>query len=138
MNVLQLEIITPEKVVYQNEVEMVVVPGLEGNLGILPHHAPLFTKIKPGEIKILIKGKDEYLAVTGGFLDVSGNDKVTILADYAIKSEEIEIKKVEEAKKMAEETMKNKEEKAEFALAEADLRKALLELKVARKGKPGR
>lgn len=135
MNTLHLEIVTPEKLIFSEDVDMVVVPGAEGELGILPHHIALFTKIKPGELKIKKTNKEEYLAVTGGFLDVSGTGNVTILADYAVKSEEIEIKRAEEAKKKAEEAMKEKKGTQDFAVLEADLRKALLELKVAKRRK---
>lgn len=135
MNTLHLEIVTPEKLIFSEEVDMVVVPGAEGELGILPHHIALFTKIKPGELKIKKTNKEEYLAITGGFLDVSGTGNVTILADYAVKSEEIEIKRAEEAKKKAEEAMKEKKGTEDFAVLEADLRKALLELKVAKRRK---
>jgi len=128
-----LEIVTPEKLIYQEDADMVVVPGSEGNLGILPHHIPLFSKINPGEIKIKNGQKTEFLAVTGGFVDVSGTGNVTILADYAVRSDEIEIARTEEAKKLAQEAMKNKKSAADFAIAEADLRKALLELKVAKR-----
>lgn len=133
MSTLHLDIITPERIIYSDEVEMVVAPGAEGELGILPHHTPLFTQIKPGEIKIKKGGQETFLAVTGGFLDVAPQSKVTILADYAIRSEEIEIARAEEAKKRAEELMREKKSKQEFALVEAELRKAILELKVARR-----
>lgn len=135
MDKLHLEIITQEKIVFAQEVEMVVVPGVEGDLGIMPHHIPLFTKIKPGEIKIINGKETEYLAITGGFLDVTGEGKVTILADYAIRSADIELAKAEEAKKKAEEAMKEKTAKVDFALAENELKRAILELKVARRKK---
>ncbi len=135
MVTLHLDIITPEKTVYSDEIDTVVVPGVEGELGILPQHTPLFTQIKPGEIKIK-KGREEiYLAITGGFLDVGSQNKVTILADYAVRSEEIEIERAEEAKKRAEEVMREKKSEQEFLVAEAELRKTLLELKVARRRK---
>lgn len=132
---IHLEIITPERVVYTDDVDMVVVPGVEGELGILPNHTPLFTQIKPGEIKVKKGGQEFFLAVTGGFLDVAPQSKVSILADYAIRSDEVEIKRVEEAKKRAEEIMKEKKSDQDFILAEAELRKAILELKVARRRK---
>jgi len=132
---IHLEIITPERVVYSDDVDSVMAPGIEGELGILPHHTPLFTQIKPGEIKIKKRGEEFFLAVTGGFLDVAPQSKVTILADYAIRSEEIEIARAEEAKKRAEELMREKKSEQEFIFAEAELRKALLELKVAHRRK---
>lgn len=130
MSKLHLQIITPEKIVYEDDIDMITIPGTEGELGILPHHIPLFTKIKPGEMKIRKGNEENYLAITGGFADVTG-EKVTILADYAVRAEDIEEQRVEEAKKRAEEAMKEKTNRTDFAIAEADLRRALLELKVA-------
>ena len=135
---IHLDIITPERIVYSDEVDEVMVPGVEGELGILPHHTPLFTQIKPGEIKIKKGSQEIFLAVTGGFLDVAPQSKVSILADYAVRSEEVEIARVEEAKKRAEEAMREKKSKQEAIYAEAELRKALLELKVARRRKAPR
>ncbi len=88
MATMQLEIITAEQQVYNDEVELVVAPGIEGELGILAHHAPLMTALQPGEILIRKDGEETYLAVTGGFLEVMGN-KVTILADACERSDEI-------------------------------------------------
>lgn len=137
MTTLHIQIITPEKIVYEDNVDMIIIPGTEGELGILPHHIPLFTKIKPGEVKIK-KGNEEYfLAITGGFADITGR-KVIILADYAVRAEDVEEQKAEEAKKRAQEAMREKRSQTDFAIAEADLRRALLELKVAGRRKIGR
>ena len=89
MATMRLEIITAERQVYADDVEMVVAPGMEGQLGILAHHAPLMTALQPGEILIRKDGEDSYLAVTGGFMEVIGNT-VTILADACEHSEEID------------------------------------------------
>lgn len=136
MNLI-LEIATPEKIVYQNEVDEVIVPTINGQITILPNHINLLTKIEPGELTIK-KGKAiELLAITGGFLEVVKN-KITILADYAVVSLEIEAAKALEAQKRAQELMKQAKERAsqkDFALAEAELRKAILELKVVNKRK---
>ena len=134
MNTLHLEIITPEKIVYTGEVGMVVVPGSEGNLGILPNHTPLFTKLKSGEIKVKKENEVILLAVSGGFVDVQPT-KVTILADSAIRSEEIDEEKALAAKTRAEELMKQKLSEKESTLAEASLRRALAELQVVRRHK---
>ena len=134
MNTLHLEIITPEKIVYTDEVGMVVVPGSEGNLGILPNHIPLFTKLKSGEIKVKKENEVILLAVSGGFVDVQPT-KVTILADSAIRSEEIDEEKALAAKTRAEELMKQKLSEKESTLAEASLRRALAELRVAKRHK---
>lgn len=129
---LHLEIITPERVVLAEDVESVVIPAVEGEVTILPEHIPLFTRVKPGEIKYNI-GKDEhFMAIQEGFLEVL-NDSVNILTNYAVRSEEIEIAKVEAAKKRAEEALKQKKDEQGIVIAEAELRKAILELKVARR-----
>ena len=136
---MHLDVISQNKIVLNEDIEEVVLPTPKGQIGILPHHVNLVTKVEPGEMIIRIKGKTEYFAITGGFLEVN-NNKVTILADYAIQSEEIEIEKALEAKKHAEETLrKNKESISErdFAIAKADLIRAMMELRVANKRRRG-
>lgn len=129
---LHLEIITPLKVVYKEEVDELVVPTKVGEITILPNHVSLLTKIIAGEL-IVKKGTIlQSLAITGGFLEVSKN-KVTILADYAVRSEDIETEKAEEARKRAEKLLLEKLEEKDFAKAEADLRRSLLELRVAKR-----
>ena len=99
---LTLEIVTAERVVYSEEVDVLVAPGVVGELGILPSHAPLLTIMQPGEIRV-DKGEEQtYIAVSGGFLEVIG-DKATILADTAERAEEIDEARAEEAVKRAEE-----------------------------------
>lgn len=134
MKKLHLEVITPEKQVFTDDVDTVVVPAVEGDVGILPDHVPIFTKIRSGEIMIRKDNRQFFLAVTGGFLEVLDN-KVNILADYAIRAEEIEIAQVEEARRRAEKLMEEKGVERDFALAQAELQKALLELKIGRKRK---
>lgn len=134
MNKLHLEIITPERVVLTEDVDSIVIPAVEGEVTILPEHIPLFTRIKPGEIKFT-KGKDDsFMAVQEGFLEVF-DDKVNILTNYAVRSEEIEVARVEAAKRRAEEKMREKKDTEGFVVAEAELRKAILELKVAKRGR---
>lgn len=127
-----LEIITPEKLIFKDEVEELIVPTTSGEIGVLPNHVPLLSQISEGELTIRQKGRQYSLAISGGFLEVSAN-KTTILADYAIRSEEIEITKAEEAKKRAQKTMEEKVSERDFAEAEAQLRRSLLELKVAQR-----
>lgn len=129
---LQLEVITPTKIVLNEEVDEITIHTVTGEISILPNHVDLFTKLIPGEMIIKIGTKTQSFAVTGGFLEISQN-KVNIIADYAIRATDIEIAKVKEAKEQAERIMKNKEENKEFVIAQADLRRALLELKVATK-----
>lgn len=134
---LTLEIITPQKVVYKDDVDEVIVPTTSGQIAILPNHVPLLSRIKEGEITIKKGQTIDFLAITGGFLEVS-KDKVKILADYAIRSHEIEVQRAIEAQKRAEKLMqeaKDKQNEKDFVLAEGELRKALLEIKIAHKQK---
>ncbi|HSX09748.1 MAG TPA: ATP synthase F1 subunit epsilon [Candidatus Saccharimonadales bacterium] len=130
---MDLQIVTPEKVVYEGEVAEIYIKTADGPLGIFPHHINLFSKIVPGELKLKVGGHDEFMALTGGFMEIQ-NNKVTILADYAVPAEEIQVERALEAKKRAEELLKRKEtqmDEREFATAQAELAKALIELQVA-------
>lgn len=134
---IHLQIITPEKVIYSNDVDEVTAPTTEGHITVLPNHVGLFTRVEPGELVVRKDGKPEFLAITGGFLEVSKKE-VTILADYAVKSEEIELEKAIEAQKRAAQLLKEAGEKTsqrDLALAEGEMRKAILELKVANRRK---
>jgi F-type H+-transporting ATPase subunit epsilon len=113
---------------------MVVAPGIEGQLGILPHHAPLMTALTWGELIIHREGQeDEFIAIGGGFMEV-GPDHVTILADSAERAEEIDELRADEARQRARETMAQKHrEDADFVRAEAALRRSVIRLKVARR-----
>lgn len=132
MNKLHLEVITPEKQVFVDDVDTVIIPATEGDVGILPGHIPLFTMIRSGEIMIRKNNSQFFLAVTGGFLEVLNNN-VNVLADYAVRAEEIELAGAEEARKRAQKLMMERTTKQEFTIAQAELQKALLELKVARR-----
>lgn len=130
---MQLDIVTPEKTIFQGEVDEIYVSTADGDIGILPHHINLFTKLIPGELKLKISGKEQYMAITSGFLEINKN-KVTILADYAVHAEDIEVEKAMEARKRAEEILKKKESRIteqEFAVAEAAFKQAIAEIKVA-------
>ena len=129
---LLLEVITPEKVIYKNEVNEIIAPTVNGEITILPNHAPLLTKIAPGELTIKKGSSLQLLAITGGFLEIN-NNKVSVLADYAVRAEDIEVAKAQEAQKRAEKLMKEKTSDEDFAIAEAEFRRAILELKVANK-----
>ena len=132
LNKLLLEIITQERQVLKDEVDLVLAPGHEGQIGILPGHIGLLTKLQSGELYILKGASITILAVTGGLLDVHDN-KVTIMADDAVRADEIDIRKVEQARTKAEDALRQKLSNKDFVVAQADLRKAVLELKVARK-----
>ncbi len=127
---LQVEIITPEKIVYQKEADKLVVPTVNGQITILPSHVPLVTQVTQGELVISENGKDFLFGVTGGFLEVS-NNKVSLLADYAVESDSVNETKAREAKERAEKLMKEKLSVRDMAQAEIQLRRSILELKVA-------
>jgi F-type H+-transporting ATPase subunit epsilon len=129
MATFRLEIVTAERMVFSDDVE--------GQLGILPHHAPLMTMLQPGDLMIRKDREEEYLAISGGFLEVRP-DKVIILADACEQADEIDVARAEEAKKRAQETMKAAPMTVDAASAEAALRRSLARLKVAerRRRKP--
>ena len=131
---MRCEVVTAERMVFEDDVEMVVAPGIDGQLGILPHHAPLMTALSYGELVLQRAGReDEYIAIGGGFMEV-GPDHVIVLADSAERAEEIDIARAEEAQRRAEETMAQQQrEEVDFARAEAALRRSLIRLKVARR-----
>lgn len=132
---MELEIITPEQIIYKGDVDSIIVNTADGEIGILPHHVNLFTKVLPGELTIKIDGREQFLAITGGFLEVSKN-KISLLADYVVRAEEIEVEKALAAQKRAEDIIKKKDEgisEKDFATAQGDLRRALLELHVAKR-----
>lgn len=137
MATLKLEIVTAERLVFADDVTAVVAPGVEGQLGILPHHAPLMTILQPGELLIRKDKEEIYLAISGGFLEVRP-DKVIILADACERAEEIDVARAEAAKRRAEERLKVAIPEIDHARAEAVLRRSLTRLKVAerRRRKP--
>lgn len=130
---IRLDIVTAERLVYSEDVDEVVAPGVDGQLGILPHHSPLMTMLAPGELLVKQDGDELNLAVSGGFMEVRP-DHIIILADTAEKAEEIDLARAEEARRLAEKTMAEAPAGAEAALAaEASLKRALTRLKVARR-----
>ena len=133
MATFKLEIVTAERMVFSDEVSALIAWGLEGQLGILPHHAPLMTMLQPGDLMIRKDKEEEYLAISGGFLEVRP-DKVIILADACERVDEIDIARAEEAKRRAQETLKTAAPLTiDTAAAEAALRRSLARLKVAEK-----
>jgi len=129
MSSLKLDIVTAERVVYSDEADVVVAPGIEGQLGILPHHAPLMTTLQPGELRVRKGGKEFSLAISGGFLEVRP-DRVIILADAAERAEEIDVRRAEEAKRRAEERLQHPTPGVDTAKAEAALQRALTRLQL--------
>ena len=128
---LQLEIVTPERLAYSDEVDEVVCPGVEGELGILPHHAPLLTQLGFGELRIRKGGDEEHFAIAGGFLQVRP-DRVVVMAETAELGAEIDLQRAQQAREEAERTLSTEElEPADLARARAALQKALLRIRVA-------
>ena len=134
---IRLEIITAERVVYSEDVDIVVAPGIEGELGILPHHASLMTMLQPGELRVRKDNEEESMFVSGGFLEVRG-DKVVVLADVAERAEEIDIQRAEAAKRRAEERITQFPAHVDHARAEAALIRSMMRLKVAEKSRKRR
>jgi len=131
-NTLKLEIITPDAKVFSEDVEMVTLPGVEGEMGIYPQHVPLLTQIVPGEIIARKGGQDFFLAIGEGFVEVTG-DHVSILADMAIRAENIDEAKAEEARRRAEARLAENLNGEESATVQAALAHSLAQLKVKRR-----
>jgi F-type H+-transporting ATPase subunit epsilon len=128
---LHLEIVTPEKVAYEGDVDSVQLPGSEGELGVLPHHAPLVSTLGAGELRLRKGGEDEYFAIVGGFLQVLP-DKVVVMAESADMASEIDLERAQEARRKAEQTLESGYvEGADLAAARASLQSALLRIRVA-------
>ena len=128
---IRLEIVTPEKLAYADDVDSVVCPGVEGELGILPHHAPLLTTLGYGELRIRKGGREEYFAIAGGFLQVRP-DKVVVMAETADMSSEIDLQRALAAKAEAERALEaGFVEPADLSMARAQLQRALLRIRVA-------
>lgn len=127
---IHLEIVTAERVVLSDEVDMIVAPTKEGRIGVLPRHEPLLTILDTGELDIIKGDERTEFAVSGGFMEVLPT-RVTILADTALRADEIDEARAEEARRRAEEILAQRQSDRDMALAEAELRRALVELKVA-------
>jgi F-type H+-transporting ATPase subunit epsilon len=127
---MHLEIVTAERVVLSDDVDQINAPTKDGRIGILPRHMPLLTLLAPGELDIIKNGEVTPFAVSGGFLEVLPN-RVTILADTALRADEIDEARAEEARRRAEEIIAQRRSERETAEAEAELRRAMVELKVA-------
>jgi F-type H+-transporting ATPase subunit epsilon len=126
-----LEIVTPERLAYSGEVDAVVLPGSEGELGVLPHHAPLVSTLGVGELRYRKGGEEESFAIVGGFLQVRP-DRVVVMAETADMASEIDLEKAQEAKREAERTIETgSHDGADLAVARAELQQALLRIRVA-------
>jgi F-type H+-transporting ATPase subunit epsilon len=130
---LRVEVVTGEReVLVEDDVDMVVAPGSEGQLGILPQHAALVTTLAPGELRIVKGGTEEDLAIGGGFLQV-GQNRVMVLADTAERSEEIDIARAEDARRRAEAELANPRPAIDTALLQAQMRRSAVRLRVAQR-----
>ena len=130
---LQVEIVTGERVVFtEDDVDMVVAPGIDGTLGILPRHAPLITVLSSGELRIKKGGREESLIVFGGFMEVTP-EKVIVLADTAERAEEIDLAQAEEARRRAEGSIANRQSQIDLEEAEVALRRATLRLRIGQR-----
>jgi F-type H+-transporting ATPase subunit epsilon len=131
-NSFKLEIVTPDGTVYSEDIDMVTVPGVEGQLGIYPGHVPVMTQMVPGEIIVSKDGADHFLAVGEGLIEITG-DRVAILTDLAIAAERIDEAKVEEARKRAEARLQEKLSDEEVASTNAAMARSLAQLHVKRR-----
>ena len=129
---LKLEIVTPEKTAYSEDVEMVTLPGSEGELGVYPNHVPLLTTLNPGELRVLKGGKESFLAIGEGFVEITGST-VSVLTDMALEPAVIDESAAEAAVARAQAAMKEDLGKEEVAAVHASLQKALAQLHVKRR-----
>jgi len=135
-NTIHVDVVSAEEQIYSGEAEFVVLPGIEGELGVYPRHTPLFTQIRPGAVRIKVpdKAEEEFVFVQGGFLEVQPT-KVTVLADTAIRAHDLDEAKAIEAKRRAEEAMANQDSEENLASAQAELSAALAQIEAIRKFK---
>jgi F-type H+-transporting ATPase subunit epsilon len=133
MSTIHVDVVSAESLIFSGEAKFVALPGESGELGILPRHTPLITRIKPGAVRIeKADGSEEFVFVAGGILEVQPN-VVTVLADTAIRGKDLDEAKAEEAKKRAEEALRNKDASMDYAVAQAELVSAVAQLAAIRK-----
>jgi len=136
---LNLQVVTAERTIFNDDVDMVTAPGEAGEMGILPKHAPLLSSLKAGELRMRRGGEETYLAIGGGFIEVL-NNRVIVLADTAERSEEIDLERAEAARRKAEQALQSRGEISveQLAAAEAALRRAIVRIEVVRRRRGGR
>ena len=125
----RLEIITAERSLFDGDVDIVVAPGMAGELAILKNHAPLLTVLQPGELRYQMNGEESYLVVSGGYMEVT-SDRVTVLADAAERVEEVEELRAQEAVRRAQERIANRTEDIDLERALRALTRSQVRLKV--------
>lgn len=133
-NTIHVDVVSAEEQIFSGEAEFVALPGEAGELGIYPRHTPLITRIRPGAVRIKVPGQseDEFVFVAGGILEVQPN-AVTVLADTAIRGGDLDEAKAAEAKRLAEESLVNRESKIDYATAQAELAVAIAQLAAIQK-----
>ncbi len=131
-NMLKLEIVTPEGTVYSEDVEMVTLPGVAGQMGILPGHVPLISQMVPGEMIVRKDGRETFVATGEGLIEVTAN-RVAILTDLAIPADRIDEAKAEEARRRAEARLREKLSDEEIAQVNASLTRSLVQLRIKRR-----
>ncbi|MEY4215179.1 MAG: F0F1 ATP synthase subunit epsilon [Burkholderiaceae bacterium] len=133
-NTIQVDVVSAEASIFEGQAEFVALPGESGELGIYPQHTPLITRIRPGAVRIKVAGQadEEFVFVAGGILEVQPN-RVTVLADTAIRGQDLDEAKAEAAKKAAEEALANRAGEIDYAKAQAELASAVAELAALRK-----
>jgi F-type H+-transporting ATPase subunit epsilon len=133
MSTIHVDVVSAETLIFSGEAKFVALPGESGELGIMPRHTPLITRIKPGAVRIeKADGSEEFVFVAGGILEVQPNI-VTVLADTAIRGKDLDEAKAEEAKKRAEEALRNQDASIDYAVAQAELASAVAQLAAIRK-----
>jgi F-type H+-transporting ATPase subunit epsilon len=129
MSTMQIAVVTGEREIYRGEAEEVVVTGVEGEMGILPHHAALLTALKPGELRIKLGGAEDDLFISGGFMEVY-NNTVTVLADAAEHAEDIDVSRAEQARRRAQERLAEVKDERERAAISGELERAVVRLRI--------
>jgi F-type H+-transporting ATPase subunit epsilon len=132
MATLRLEIVTPERKIYSEDVNMVTLPGSEGELGVYPKHVPLLTTLKPGELRVMQNGRETAMAIGEGFVEIK-TDSVSVLTDMALEAEKIDISAAEAAVERAQAAMKEDQTPEQVTAIQASLQKALAQLHVKRR-----
>jgi F-type H+-transporting ATPase subunit epsilon len=136
MATLKLEIVTPEEKVYSEDVDMVTLPGAEGELGVYPKHVPVLTTLKPGELRVLKDGRETAMAVGEGFVEIKA-DGVSVLTDMALETQKIDLEAAEKAVASAQAAMKEDHTAEEVAAIQATMQKALAQMHVKRRHRHG-
>ena len=136
MPTLKLEIVTPEEKIYSEDVDMVTLPGAEGELGVYPKHVPVLTTLKPGELRVIKDGREIAMAVGEGFVEIK-TDGVSVLTDMALEAQKIDLEAAEKAVASAQAAMKEDHTAEEVAAIQASLNKALAQMHVKRRHRHG-